>query len=165
LVPVRGIHRPWPFANRQLSDLIIGTAAYETSLKNAVFVFKYGFGFFLVLFGLAVFNKQHPYGTEFICLGFIIVGTFFLSVARVMPEREVLKYRNWFCWHTVSYSEIQDCGESWILGYIKCRHYLLPWGKIYSVRGYADDPFFGLDKKIISSICNKAGISYPAQAK
>jgi hypothetical protein len=140
-------------------------AAYETSLKNAVFVFKYGFGFFLFLFGLAVFNKQHPYGTGFICLGFIILGLFFLSVARVSPEREVVKYRNWFRWRTVSYSEIQDCGESWVFGYIKCRRYLFPWGKIYFVRGYADDSFFGLDKKIISSICNRAGISYPAQAK
>jgi hypothetical protein len=140
-------------------------AAYETSLKNAVLLLKYGFGLFFCLFGLAFFNLQHPYGTGFICLGFIILGTFFLSVARVKPEREVLKYRNWFRWHTVSYSEILDCGESWVFGYIKCRRYLFPWGKIYFARGNADDSLFGLDKKIISSIRDRAGISYAAQAK
>jgi hypothetical protein len=140
-------------------------AAYETSLKSAGFLLKYGFGLFPFLFGLAIFNKQHPYGTGFICLGFIILGLFFLSVARVRPEREVVKYRNWFRWRTVSYSEIQDCGESWVLGYIKCRRYLFPWGKIYFVRGSADDSLFGLDKKVISSIRNRAGISYPSQAK
>lgn len=132
-------------------------AAYETSLKNAVFV-QHALGFFLCLFGFAFFNTQHPYGTAFICLGFIILGAFFLSVVSVKPENEALKYRSWFRWRTVSYSEILDCGESWVLGYIKCRHYLFPWGKIYFARGYADDSLFGFDKKIISSIRNRAGI-------
>jgi hypothetical protein len=139
--------------------------AYETSLRNAVFVFKYGFGFFFFLFGLAFFNPQHPYVTGFICLGFIILGTFFLSAARVKPERKQLKYRNWFRWHTVSYSEIVDCGESWVFGYIKCRRYLFPWSKIYFVRGHSDDSLFGSDKKVISFIRNRAGISYAAKAK
>ncbi len=134
-------------------------AAREASLNNALFVSKYGFGVFFCLFGLLLFNKQHPYGTGFICLGFIILGAFFLSVARVKPEKEVLKYRIWFRWHTVSYSEILECDATWVFGYIKIRRYLLPWGKIYFARPQAADSLFGWDKEIISSIRSRAGIT------
>jgi hypothetical protein len=132
--------------------------AYETSLRSATFWLKYGFGLGIILFGLAFFNTAHPYGTGAICLGFLIIGSFFLSVASVKAETKVVRYRIWFRWHTVSYSDILDCGESWVFAYIKCRGYLFPWGKIYFARGYADDSLFGWDKKIISSIRNRAGI-------
>jgi hypothetical protein len=81
-------------------------------------------------------------------------------VARVKPEAEVLKYRAWFRWHAIPYPDIVDCGESWVFGYVKGRSFLLPWGKFYFVRGYADDSLFGRDKKVVSSICKRAGIVY-----
>src|SRR5712664_396211 len=130
-----------------LSDLIWCVTAHETSLKNAAFVFKYGFGVFFCFLAVFIFNPHHPYGTAFVSLGFVVVGIFFLSVARVKPRGEVIEYRNWFRWHTVSYSEILDCGESWVFGYIKIRRYLLPWGKIYFVRSQAADSLFGWDKE------------------
>ena len=133
--------------------------AYETSQKNSLFV-SYGMGLFFCLFGTLFFTKEHPYASGCISLGFIIVGIFFLSIARVKPEAEALKYRVWFRWHAIPYSEIVDCGESWVFGYVKGRTFLRPWGKIYFARGYADDSLFGWDKKVISSICKKAGIAY-----
>ena len=60
--------------------------ARETSLNNAAFVFKYGFGLFAFGFGFSLFNRQHPYGTGLVCLGFIALGAFFLSVTRIKAK-------------------------------------------------------------------------------
>jgi hypothetical protein len=86
--------------------------AREKSLNNAIFVFKYCFGLLFCWFGLFAFNKQHPFGTGIFGLWFITVGIFFLSVARVKLESKVLKYRRWFCWHEIPYSDIRGCDES-----------------------------------------------------
>jgi hypothetical protein len=84
------------------------------------------------------------------------------ALAIVKPETVIAwhraGFRVWFRWHAIPYSEIVDCGESWVFGYVKARSFLPPWGKIYFARGYADGSLFGLDKKAISSICKKAGI-------
>jgi hypothetical protein len=130
----------------------------ETSLNNATFVHKYGFGLGFCGMAVFLFNREHPYGTGFVCLGFFMLGAFFLSVGRVQPEKNALKYRRWFRWHAVSYSEILECGESWVYGYIRLRHYVFPWGSIYFVRANASDSLFGLDKEVISSIRSKAHI-------
>jgi hypothetical protein len=135
-------------------------SAYETSLKNFIFL-AYAAGLFLCLFGVVFFTKEHPFASGCVSLVFILIGTFFLSVARVKPESEVLKYRIWFRWRSIPYSEVVDCGESWVFGYVKGRSFLRPWGKIYFARGYADDSLFGLDKKVISAIRKKAGIACP----
>jgi hypothetical protein len=79
--------------------------ARETSLNNATFIHKYGFGLGFCGMAVFLFNREHPYGTGFVCLGFFILGAFFLSVGRVQPEKNALKYRRWFRWHAVSYSE------------------------------------------------------------
>lgn len=111
------------------------------------------------MFGLLFFNREHPYASGCISAGFILAGIFFLSVARIKPDARALQYRVWFRWHTIPYSEIVDCGESWVFGYVKARSFLRPWGKIYFARGYADDSLFGWDKKVISKVCKKAGIA------
>jgi hypothetical protein len=133
--------------------------ARETSLNSAAFLFKYGFGLGFCGMGLFLFNREHPYASVSISLGFFILGFFFLSVARVKPEKEVVKYRRWFRWHAVSYSEIRECGESWVYGYIKLRQYVFPWGTIYFVRPYSSDSLFGWDTEIISTIRRRAQIA------
>ena len=130
----------------------------ETSLNNAIFVFKYGFGLFFCGIGLFLFNGQHPYGTGLVCLGFLILGAFFLSVTRVRLEGTEVKYRRWLRWHALPYSEIQECGESWVYGYIRPRQFAFPWGRIYFARPNASDSFFGLDQEVISAIRSKAKI-------
>jgi hypothetical protein len=52
----------------------------------------------------------------------LLAAFFFPSVARVEPGNKELKYRRWLRWRAVSYSEIADCGESWVYGYIRLRH-------------------------------------------
>lgn len=128
---------------------------HKASLTNA-WIVKNLFGLFFCGLGLFIFNKEHPYATGVVCLGFLIFGFFFLSVARVQPENEKLKYQSWFRWHAVSYAEIEECGEAWVYGYIRLRHYAFPWGKIYFVRASASDSLFGLDKAVISTIHSKS---------
>jgi hypothetical protein len=132
--------------------------ARETSLNNAIFVFKYGFGLFFCGLGLFLFNGQHPYGTGLVCLGFLILGAFFLSVTRVGLGDTEVRYRRWLRWHALPYSEIRECGESWVYGYIRPRQFAFPWGRIYFARPNAFDSFFGLDKEVISAIRSKANI-------
>ena len=131
-------------------------SAHEASLGNAWLISKYWFGLFFCGFGLFIFNKEHPYASSAVCLGFLVLGSFFLSVVRVQPEHEKLKYRRWFRWQTVSYNDIVECGESWVYGYVRLRHYVFPWGKIYFVRAMASDSLFGLDKTVISTIRSKS---------
>jgi|SRR5579872_439162 len=132
--------------------------ASERSLNNALFVFKFGFGLFFCWFGLFTFNYKHPVGTGIVSLGLMVVGIFFLSVARVKPEGNALKYRRWFHWKAIPYSEIRECGESWVFGYVKIRRYVLPWGSIFFARANSSDSLFGLDKEVISTIRSRAHI-------
>ena len=132
--------------------------ARETSLNNAILVFKYGFGLFFFGLGLSLFSGQHPYGTGVVCLGFFILGAFFLSVTRVRLEGTEVKYRRWLRWHALPYSDIRECGESWVYGYIRPRQFAVPWGRIYFVRPNAPDSLFGLDQGMISAIRSKANI-------
>jgi hypothetical protein len=132
--------------------------ARETSLNTATLVFKYWFGLFFCGFSLLLFNRQHPYGTGLVCLGFIALGVFFLSVTRVRLEGNEVMYRRWIRWRALPYSEIRECGESWVYGYIKTRRFVLPWGRIYFVRPKSSDSLFGLDREIISTIRFKANI-------
>jgi hypothetical protein len=132
--------------------------ARENSLKNATYVFKYGFGLGACGFGLALFNRQHAYATGFICFIFLALGAFFLSATRIELESEKVKYRRWIRWHSLAYSQIMDCGESWVYGYIRPRRFAFPWGKIYFLRPNASDSLFGLDKEMISTIRSKANI-------
>jgi hypothetical protein len=133
-------------------------SARDTSLNNATLVFKYWFGLFFCGLGLFLFNRQHPYGTGLVCLGFVTLGAFFLSVTRVKLEGKEVKYRRWIRWHALPYSEIRECGESWVYGYIRPRRFAFPWGRIYFVRPNTSDSLFGLDKEMISTIRSKANI-------
>ena len=132
--------------------------AREASLNNALLIFKYGFGLGFCAIGWLLFNREHPLGTGIVCLGFFLLGGFFLSVTRIRLEGTEVKYQRWLRWHALPYSEIQECGESWVFGYIKPRQFAFPWGKIFFVRPNASDSFFGLDKEMISTIRSRANI-------
>jgi len=132
--------------------------ARETSVNTAAFVFKYGFGLSACVFGLSLFNWEHPYATGLVCLGFITLGAFFLSVTRVNLDGQEVRYRRWIRWHALPYSEICECGESWVYGYIRPRRFAFPWGRIYFVRPSASDSFFGWDKEMISTIRSNANL-------
>jgi hypothetical protein len=132
--------------------------ARETSLNNAVIVLRYGFGFWFCGMGLFLFNREHPYASGFISVAFFISGAFFLSVGRVKPEKEVIKYQRWISWRVIAYSEIRDCGVSWVFGYIRLREYVFPWGRLFFVRPHSADSLFGWDKELISTIRSKAHI-------
>jgi hypothetical protein len=134
--------------------------ARQRSLNNASFISKW-LGFLFVAAGVTLLNKEHPYVSGFLSFGFFISGAFFLSTRRVQPERNGLKYRTWFRWHTVPYSEIQKCGEAWVYGYVRLRQFTFPWGSIYFVRPTASNSLFGLDKELISTIRSSAHVLKP----
>ena len=133
-------------------------SAHERSLNEAEFVYKYANGFFFCAFGLLMFHRDNPYVTGAISLACLLLGAFSLSVARVEPGNKELKYRRWFRWRVVSYSEIADCRESWVYGYIRLRHSQFPWRTIYFLRANASDSLFGLDRTVISTIRAKANL-------
>lgn len=132
--------------------------AREKSLNTAIYVFKYGFALALIAFGLASFNRSHPYGTGVFCIFFFVGATFFLSVVRITLEGNEIRYRRWLRSHRVPYSEIRECGEFWVFGYIRPREYAFPWGRIYFARPYSSNSLFGWDNEIISIIRSRASL-------
>jgi hypothetical protein len=132
--------------------------ARESSLNNALLVYKYGFGLGFCGFGIFFFTVAHPLASGVTTLGFIAIGSFFLTVARVKLEQGGIEYRRLLRWHPIAYSEVRDCGESWVFGYIRPHRYAFPWGNIYFARPNSSDSLFGLDREIIVSIRSKAGI-------
>ena len=130
--------------------------ARETSLRNATFVFKYCLGLGFCAFGASIFNREHAYATGLVSLVFFAFGSFFLSVAQVQTGHAELKYRRWLHWRSVTYTEVLECGEAWVFGYVRFRRSAFPWQTIYFVRPYASSSLFGWDKAIISTIRSKA---------
>jgi hypothetical protein len=131
--------------------------ARETSVNLALALDRF-FGLFVLAFGLLIFDSQHFVGTGMVCLGLFTLATFFPTSARVRLEGSRIIYRRWFRWRAVAYSEIRDCGEFWIYGYIKANRFTRPWGRIYLVRPSSSQSLFGLDKEIISTIRSRAHI-------
>src|SRR5260370_153351 len=54
-------------------------------------------------------------------------------LTRVKPEAEILKYRRFSRWKSLQYSEIVGCNAFWVLGLVKTRQYIFPFGRIYFV--------------------------------
>jgi hypothetical protein len=126
--------------------------AREVSLNSALLVQKYGFGFGFCGFGIALFTRAHPFVSGFITLGFCGLGSFFLTVARVKLEGGEIRYRRLFRWDAIAYSDVRECGEPWVFGYIRPHRYAFPWGSIYFARPNSSDSLFGWDQKIIADI-------------
>jgi hypothetical protein len=130
--------------------------ARERSISEAI-LGKYFSGMLLLAAGLGIFDRSHLV-TGFISVGLFILGAFFLSVAQVKPMDHAVRYQRWRSWRTVPYSEIQECGEWWMYGYIRLHHYVFPWDRIYFLRARSSDSMFGLDKEIISAIRKKSHV-------
>jgi hypothetical protein len=136
-----------------------GVRAPEVSLNSQLVVQKYGFGAFYFVFGVLIFTKLHPVFTGLIALGLFALGSFHLSIARVNPVGHEVKYRRFVRWHSIAYSDVRECGEAWVFGYIKPRRYVLPWGRIYFARPQSSESLFGWDQKIIDEIRAKSDLS------
>jgi hypothetical protein len=130
--------------------------ARERSISEAI-LGKYFVGMLLLAAGLEMFDRAH-FVSGFVSAGFFILSAFFLSVSQVKPMDHALRYQRWRRWRTVPYSEIQECGEWWIYGYIRLHHYIFPWGRIFFVRARSADSMWGLDKEIISTIRKKSQV-------
>jgi hypothetical protein len=131
--------------------------ARDASLNLAI-VLNYGFGLFFSGVGILIFTRAHPAASGFISAGFFGLGYFFLSVARVKLERREIKYRRFFRWHAIAYTDVRECGESWVFGYIRPHRYAFPWGSIYFARPTSSDSLFGYDREIITDIRSRANI-------
>ena len=115
------------------------TSSYRlpSSLETFSFQYlmqKYFYGLFFFAFGFALLNKQHPIFTGLFSLPFFALSTFFLTLTRVKPEPDVIKYRRFFRWSALPYEEIVECRKWWVLGFIVFRRKILPWGRVYFVR-------------------------------
>jgi hypothetical protein len=91
-----------------------------------------------------------------------LVSFMTMSLTRVKPEAERLMYRRFFRWKSIDYAEIERCNTFWILGYIKLKQYIFPWGGMYFVLPRDTECDHRRNESIIEFIRNKAGISPPA---
>ena len=104
-------------------------------------------GFPLMLW-LGVFGLYHPPEKPggLILLGLLaLLSLFFLTLALIVPTDRYLEYKRFIQWRTISYKEVSKCGRSIfpLVGYIKLKRFLPPWGRLYFVFYTPSAPFFG----------------------
>src|SRR5258708_4759353 len=118
---------------------------------------KYVMSSLLLACTLLTLNVENP-NSGLVCAPLLLVSFMMMSVTRVKLEGESLKYRRLFQWKPLDYSEITRCGTFWILGYIRAKRYIFPWGGIYFVLPRDAEYDYRWDRKIVSFIRGKAGI-------
>ena len=99
-------------------------------------------------------NKERPLSLIISAI-FVIGGLLLLSLTRIKPEAEVLKYRRLFRWRSETYSEITGCSTFWILGCISTRRYIFPLGLIVFVLPREKEQDYRWDREIVLFIRNK----------
>src|SRR5207302_9591978 len=104
-------------------------------------------GFPLMLW-LGVFGLYHPPEKPggLILLGLLaLLSLFFFTLALIVPTDRYLEYKRFIQWRTISYKEVSKCGRSVfpLVGYIKLKRFLPPWGRLYFVFYTPSAPFFG----------------------
>jgi len=108
-------------------------------------ILKVGFPIVLWLPLVFEFNQpQKPGGI--VLLGLMAaLGLFFFTLALIMPSDHHLEYRRFIRWNKISYNEILVCKRSIIpmVGYVKLRQFVPPWGKLYFVFYTPSAPFLG----------------------
>ena len=104
------------------------------------------------------FDIQNP-NSGLVCAFILFISLVMMSLTRVKPEAEKLMYRRFFRWKSIDYSDIARCKTFWILGYIKPKQYIFPWGGMCFVLPRDTQYDYRWNKSIIGYICNKAGIS------
>jgi hypothetical protein len=130
-------------------------SAREISSGNAFFVAKWAAALTSVA-AVSLFNREHPLSAVLFSLPLLILAFFFFTVAQLKLDGGKLRYRRWFRWQTISYSEISACGEFWIYGYVRPRQFVFPWGRIYFARPQSAVSWVGWDKEIIDTIRSRA---------
>ena len=93
-------------------------------------------------------NREHPL-SFIISAGSAVGGLLLLSLTRVKPETDVIKYRRFFRWRPKPYSQITGCSAFWILGFISTREYVFPLGLIVFVLPREKKRDYRWDKGII----------------
>jgi hypothetical protein len=114
------------------------------SHPSLVFTLKYWAP--IVLFGgtFVFWNNQFRWAQLVFLIPLIVGLLFHASLAVVQIPDGNIRYRRLLNWKNLSYDEIVECGVSWGagIGYIRLKHFLLPWGKLYFVLD-RNDKLFG----------------------
>ena len=106
------------------------------SHSSNVFVLKYYAP--LILFGgTFVFWSVGFRWAQLVILVPLFVGVFFYASLAVLEIPDVtVRYRRLLRWTRVPYEEIVESGTSWAIfgiGYLRLKHSVFPWGKLYFV--------------------------------
>lgn len=107
------------------------------------------------------FSKKLPL-SGLVSVIFLALGFLLLSLTRIKPENEAVKYRRFFQWRALSYSEITGCGDFWVLGFVRAKQRIFPWGSIWFVLPRNRRDAWRWDFGVISFIRSKAGLSEPS---
>ena len=108
--------------------------------------------------GFNSYNHEHSLSI-FVSILFFTLGLAMLSLTRIKPEPESLKYRRFFQWKKLAYSEIEQCAAFWVLGFVRPKHWIFPSGSIWFHLPRDRKYDWRWDHGIISFIRRKAGLS------
>jgi hypothetical protein len=105
------------------------------SHPSSVVVLKYWAPIVLFLGTFVFWNNQFRWAQLIFLIPMIVGLLFHASLAVLQIPDETIRYRRFLDWKRVSYDEIVECGVSWEgrIGYLRLKHFLFPWGKLYLV--------------------------------
>ena len=110
----------------------------------------------LIAAGIALFERDsHGWRA---CLAFPAIGLLFFFVTLAVLELDLrgVRYKRFFTWVAIEQSEIDRCGAIWppFVGYVKLKHFVFPWGRIYFVldRNVARGPFWRSDFGLLRAL-------------
>ncbi len=106
-------------------------------------------------------------GSLLLVLPFVLWGTFNLTIAQVRADEHGVRYRRFWRWKEVPYSDIVRCRFSLFppgLPYLKRRRFTPPWGSIYFAhdRGILEWPPFSWRTPLID--LNKRALKWRSGA-
>ncbi len=107
----------------------------------------------ILLFLIAVELLQPPvnWARLFLAAWFALAAVFFFTMPVIFATPRNLQYRRFLRWHTINYHEILECKRSVVplLGYVKLKRFVPPWGRLYFVFHTPSAPFLGRSEQEI----------------
>lgn len=89
---------------------------------------KFVMGPLLLFVAYGTLNSAYPWSSV-VSLGFFLAACALMSLTRIKPEPEALKYRRLFRWRPLSYSDIRNCDTFSVFGFIRARPMIFPLGE------------------------------------
>jgi hypothetical protein len=115
--------------------------------------FLFWYGGLLFLGGPLIVLGHFHILNVLLSIPFFVASVFFFSIAQISLSGDHLRYRHFLKWRVIPYKQVRNCRTHWVFGYLKTKHYILPWGALYFTRSQVG---LGWDQEVIAELHRRA---------